>query len=1023
VKPRPKIRQRSRLPRVVALVALVIIAGGFAVRAVVESRSRPARVRRLEAEARINLAHGRPDEAEHALADAVALLPPRPETVIALASVRRSLGRADEAERDLVAALARAPGERELTVALADLDVSRGKAAEAAKLVAPFIVRFKALADPLDRSRSLLVAGRAAAGVGAFADAEALLRDAARAPAHAPATPELALARAEALLALGELLVAGRRFADAESALAEAEALVPTDARIKTARALALEKAGQRDEAITHLEESAARPGALALEPASALGDMLVRAGRIEEARKLAERLAQEPDGKPLASSIRGGVALAMGDFPAAEAELGQVARAFPRSARVQTLRAEAALGASAFDRAREAFEAASAAEPGSPEAELGLLHLDERAGEATLTRKRARRLLGYPATRMAAMSALLALGGDGETLASDRAALEALLERAPRDPGLRFLTAVLAVLAGDATAGARELEPLAARGPDVAVALGLKGKDPGDGCGALETVERVAELGAKDARFAGARVALALVLERIGRPDLALPVIEAALVEAPSLVSARVARVRLARGDPAGAIAELEELRRDHPDEPLVLEALADRRLNAAEYEKAVELLAAARKLAPGSAVAVARLALGQALAKDRAGALASFEAARALDASCVAAQQDGPYLLSLGEIAAARAALARALDATGDPRFAGALAVASALARDPAAALESWKTWESRSPPAVEGAVAKAMLLVLGGVVSGARETLEAAPVSAELRASVLAIPATTDAQAPLAPDVQLELEIFAFSILGWSHEVRSRVERVASGSDDAPRLVWWATRGDGWGMSPEARLGLARRRAVLEPSSLGAAFDLAAAQRAAGDGRGELATFRALEPRVSARGPDGGAFGAREQGAFALRLGMALDRAGDAPSAIDRYERAAQLAGNDSERAVALNNVAWLRSLGNLDEGIARAREAVRLDPELGEAQDTLGSLLCRSGKLAEAIPHLERAVALRPGSPSARYHLATALDGHGEKGRAAHHLDVAFGLRAAFPEEAEARTLSRTLAAPR
>src|SRR6185295_15353082 len=82
----------------------------------------------------------------------------------------------------------------------------------------------------------------------------------------------------------------------------------------------------------------------------------------------------------------------------------------------------------------------------------------------------------------------------------------------------------------------------------------------------ALEAIERLAAIAEKDARFAPARVTLAAMYERLGRDDLAMRQLEAALADRPGLRDARVARARLCerRGDLASAAEELERLRRE---------------------------------------------------------------------------------------------------------------------------------------------------------------------------------------------------------------------------------------------------------------------------------------------------------------------------------------------------------------------------------------------------------------------------------------------------------------------------
>ena len=57
--------------------------------------------------------------------------------------------------------------------------------------------------------------------------------------------------------------------------------------------------------------------------------------------------------------------------------------------------------------------------------------------------------------------------------------------------------------------------------------------------------------------------------------------------------------------------------------------------------------------------------------------------------------------------------------------------------------------------------------------------------------------------------------------------------------------------------------------------------------------------------------------------------------------------------------------------LLQLGRTDEAIAEIREAVRLDPENGQAHQALArSLWVGKGDFAGAIPEFEKAIALNP-----------------------------------------------------
>ena len=52
------------------------------------------------------------------------------------------------------------------------------------------------------------------------------------------------------------------------------------------------------------------------------------------------------------------------------------------------------------------------------------------------------------------------------------------------------------------------------------------------------------------------------------------------------------------------------------------------------------------------------------------------------------------------------------------------------------------------------------------------------------------------------------------------------------------------------------------------------------------------------------------------------------------------------------------------------GRVDEAVERYEEALKIDPEAGEAHYELGSILARQGKMREALKHYTRAVEIDP-----------------------------------------------------
>jgi Flp pilus assembly protein TadD len=992
-------RGRSLAIRLVVVIAvlLVAIAGLLWF---LKLRSVPYRLKRLEEEARLDLRIGKTADAVKALEAAVALAPPELTGVsIELAQAYDALRRPDAAEKALRAALARAPTDVNLAVALATRLLARGRGAEADALLEPLLGRIRAMTDKPARGRALITAGRAAAKAGSLEKAEGIFSEAA-----------LGADRAPALTALGEVLAENGQLANAEKACREAHDAAPDDTAAALSLAHVLDLAGRQEEAIRTLEAASkgAAPGERKADLVPALAELLIKAGRGADARALADDVVKDARGLATVAYVRGLADWAEGDDAGAEADFERMAQLVPGSPRPRLLMARVALRRGAQDRAREAYEAALAVSPGEPEAELGLLALEERAQSWEQLRAHADRLLADPATRGPALRALLECYARERDPQGGLARLEALRKQFPGDAYVRLNEAVFRILAGDAERGIADLSRLAEEEPDLPGAFALLASAREQNSGALEAIELLARLAAKDPRLAPARIVLASIYERIGRADLAVREADAALKDRPDLREAHALRGRLAaqQGDLARAREEYELLLAEKPRDARIATTLAELKVAGGDAAGAVRLLAQAHDALPADAGIMARLARAQAIAGEPEKALASYEAARRLDPKLAQAHEDGGLLLAKGDVVGAQAALRRALDTTGDARFGAGLAAALAIGGDAAKAVEPLLAWRVRASGLVEGAVAHAMVLALAGDRTRAEAILQLAPVPAEVRAAAAAVRA--GAGGGLDQRTRLELEVFALGVLGFGPEVQARVERVAREPTADALLAWWALRGLAAARAPApgTRLALARRLAELAPTDAAAGIDFAEAQLAAGDKEGELATLEALRERF----PD--------RASVALALGLALERKGDAAAAIEQYARAAAV---PQPSPVALNNLAYLLAsdASRLPIAIAEARRAAQIAPRTGEILDTLGWLLFLDGQLEEARAALARAASAAPAQPTIRYHLALALDADGETSRAANHLEVALLSSGRFPEEAAARALLERL----
>ncbi|HTV63921.1 MAG TPA: tetratricopeptide repeat protein [Verrucomicrobiae bacterium] len=96
--------------------------------------------------------------------------------------------------------------------------------------------------------------------------------------------------------------------------------------------------------------------------------------------------------------------------------------------------------------------------------------------------------------------------------------------------------------------------------------------------------------------------------------------------------------------------------------------------------------------------------------------------------------------------------------------------------------------------------------------------------------------------------------------------------------------------------------------------------------------------------------------------------LNLGLALEKAGRKPEAMDEYRQALKL---DPENVEARTNLAnLLADDGHFEEALANYQAALRLDPESAVTHDDFGNLLVRMGKYDEAMKQYADAAKLAP-----------------------------------------------------
>ena len=168
---------------------------------------------------------------------------------------------------------------------------------------------------------------------------------------------------------------------------------------------------------------------------------------------------------------------------------------------------------------------------------------------------------------------------------------------------------------------------------------------------------------------------------------------------------------------------------------------------------------------------------------------------------------------------------------------------------------------------------------------------------------------------------------------------------------------------------------------RAVALAPEHFDAQFALGRARFGAGDNAGAALAFRAA---MSLNPAD-----ARPR----FFLATALEAAGDAEGALVAYRELAAKQPSFAEGHLGLGVLLVRRGGVEAEAGLTELRRALEINPDLYEAQVTLGRVLVAQGRAAESLEHLRRAAELAPGVPEPHYQLSLAYRRLGRREEAA------------------------------
>ena len=827
-------------------------------------------------------------------------------------------------------------------------------------------------------------------------------------------------ARGPALAALAAALVmAGQH----QKALDET-ATGPDEPALAVARGDALLALGRRDEARTSYEQ------ALAKEPASpaalvGLGRMAIVEGHPEAARALAAKvLARDPRNVDAlmfqADLVRAGehpeealalydrvlaaspqhrtahvekayLAIGLRKPEMAQAELDLAAKSAPGSLLVGYTQALLDYSTDKPDAARDVLYKVLKAVPDHMPSVLLAGAVDLRLGSWYQAEQHFRRYLERNPDNLHARRMLAqALIGSGHA-AEARTVLEPVLDAREADAQVLALAAEADMRTQrfpEASALYARASALDGASAALRTGLGLSRLGQGNTDDAVRDLEAATRL---DKNAPAATEALVQANLRLGRRDAALEAalgLERAQPDKP-LAHLLKGQVLAAQGKPDAARASFTRARQLDPGAFLAVAGLSQLALDAHKPDEARRILLDYLGKNKNSVDAMAGLAKLAELAHDPAQVTHWMEQAAAVDPRAIAPGVElcAQYLRTGQSEKALNLAKTLQVNHPEDPDLLDLLGKAQLARGDLPAALESYKQLAQALPRSAPALMQVAALRLLTGSTAQAEDDLK----------SALAIQ-------PDFPSAQLALaELY---VRKGSHDLALMIaERMQRAHPKDPA---------GWVLQGDILMGKRQGGAALEPyeraSGLRATNELAIKIDNALRQAGRTADADARLNKWIAVHPD-------DVRMLAYR-GQVLLGAGDLKAAAGQLEDVVRRQGTN---AVALNNLALAYQGLNDARAQATAEAALRAAPQQPDVMDTLAWILVGKGDAARAATLLRKAHDLAPKARDIRYHLAAALAASGDKDGARKELDGLLAGDMRFAQADDARKLMTRLKA--
>ncbi len=768
------------------------------------------------------------------------------------------------------------------------------------------------------------------------------------------AAPLLAL-RARAQLMLGDK-------AAAEQSLREADALRPDHPETLVTRAQLAVAAGDRANALTLIDRAIAGDGKRA-DLWMMKGDLLRLEKQTEPARA-AYRRALELDPEQIGAHLAIGLLhLERNELDQAQAQLAQADKLVPNHPMARYLGAVVDFRRGHHNEAKTKLQEVLKVAPDLLPAQLlaGATEfaLGNRQSAIGHLGKVLERVPDHPYARKLMAAAMVSAGQLDEA--------QRLVAGLGDDD---LLSAVLqgdiALRKRDFAAARQHLEQAAALAPDnpaLLVELARSRMASGDSAGAIEALNRAAELDTASGR---PDALLVLTHLRAGRPAEAMAAAERLVRERPKdpLGYFLIGQVHLARRDLAGAKSAFSEALKQEPTYLPAATELARMDLQANDRKAArgrFEAILAKDPRNSRALIALAGLAADQ---KDEKAYLDYLTRAKQANPKDPAAYELlAAYWLQRRDAAKALVEAKAGLDMTGQARFHDAMGAAQLMQNDRDAALATYQLWVKAAPENPMAHFRLAQVQRARGDSASALQSLGRALAISPDATELLAVKAVTLAEVGRAEDG-----------LRLARSLQQKAPKSPTGL---------MAEGD---ILVHGKKPAAAAEAYAKAARLGNSGALAATAYRNWVAAGQQKQADAfLQQWIKERPNDGVA---------RHTLADGLLKSGRLSEAQTQYELLYKANPRD---LIAANNLAWIYGELKDPRALPQAEAAYALAPEHPSTLDTLGWILVQQGQTQRGRTLLEKAHERSPDAPDIHWHLAVALAKSGDTPRALTELE--------------------------